>query len=173
MKQRYKICLTVLIALFALTSCTTQEIVEGPYFGQEPPGMTAEVFAPGIVSTEHGEFCSMFSADGKEFIESGVYTYQPQDTSTTVTIRWSKSKDGSLVGEYTDSEGLKIAYTLKITGDKSFKTESTAPDGRTLETVGHIDDDGKVHTKETMRAPDGTLAFSSKNVLSRKATTSE
>jgi hypothetical protein len=39
----------------------------GPYLGQRLPGITPEVFAPGIISTEKHEFSSCFSPDGKEF----------------------------------------------------------------------------------------------------------
>jgi hypothetical protein len=39
----------------------------GPYLGQEPPGDTPEVFAPGIVSTGMTELNSVFSPDGREF----------------------------------------------------------------------------------------------------------
>jgi hypothetical protein len=49
----------------------------GPYLGQKPPGMTPEVFAPGIVSTpEFREYSGAFSPDGKEYyffrLENGV-----------------------------------------------------------------------------------------------------
>jgi hypothetical protein len=37
------------------------------YLGQTPPGITAELFAPGIVSTEAVELNSVFSPDGREF----------------------------------------------------------------------------------------------------------
>ncbi|MCP5049965.1 MAG: hypothetical protein GY940_22550, partial [bacterium] len=36
--------------------------------GQEPPGMTPEVFAPGIISTNRHEGCSGFTKDGNLFI---------------------------------------------------------------------------------------------------------
>lgn len=39
----------------------------GPYLGQTPPGMTPEVFAPGIVSTENWEVSGVFSPDMNEF----------------------------------------------------------------------------------------------------------
>jgi L-ascorbate metabolism protein UlaG (beta-lactamase superfamily) len=39
----------------------------GPYLGQRPPGMTPEIFAPGIVSTGLDELNSAFSPDGSEF----------------------------------------------------------------------------------------------------------
>ncbi|TFG74500.1 MAG: hypothetical protein E4H23_11920 [Chrysiogenales bacterium] len=38
----------------------------GPYLGQKPPGMTAEIFAPGILSTSNPEVCISFTPDGKE-----------------------------------------------------------------------------------------------------------
>ena len=39
----------------------------GPYLGQKPPGMMPEIFAPGIVSSEHQEHSSLsFSPDAKE-----------------------------------------------------------------------------------------------------------
>ena len=41
--------------------------VKGPYLGQEPPGITPKVFAPGIVSTERWEYGGVFSPDMKEF----------------------------------------------------------------------------------------------------------
>jgi len=37
------------------------------YLGQTPPGTTAELFTPGIVSTEAVELNSVFSPDGREF----------------------------------------------------------------------------------------------------------
>ena len=42
-------------------------VLKGEYLGQKPPGITPEVFAPGIVSTSRGEFNAAFSPDGKEF----------------------------------------------------------------------------------------------------------
>ncbi|MFC1564743.1 hypothetical protein ACFL6G_07380 [candidate division KSB1 bacterium] len=42
----------------------------GPYLGQDPPGITPEVFAPGIVSTEKDEINAVFSPDGNEFFFS-------------------------------------------------------------------------------------------------------
>lgn len=41
--------------------------IKGPYLGQEPPGPTPKVFAPGIVSTEHRDFSGFFTPDMKEF----------------------------------------------------------------------------------------------------------
>jgi hypothetical protein len=42
-------------------------VLSGPYFGQKPPGMRAELFAPGIVSSEyHDDGSPAFSTDGRE-----------------------------------------------------------------------------------------------------------
>jgi len=42
--------------------------VSGPYFGQGPPGLTPEIFAPGIISTaKGGEFAGVFTPDGREY----------------------------------------------------------------------------------------------------------
>ena len=41
---------------------------KGPYFGQEPPGLTAEVFMDGVISTREGaEMNAGFSGSGREF----------------------------------------------------------------------------------------------------------
>jgi hypothetical protein len=37
------------------------------YLGQTPPGTTAELFAPGIISTDAVELNSVFTPDGREF----------------------------------------------------------------------------------------------------------
>ncbi len=42
--------------------------LQGPYLGQTPPGLTPEVFAPGIVSTtEHRDYSAFFTPDLTEF----------------------------------------------------------------------------------------------------------
>lgn len=42
-------------------------VLKGPYMGQTPPGMTAEVFAPGIVSTDAWEVEGVFAPGMHEF----------------------------------------------------------------------------------------------------------
>lgn len=51
----------------------------GVYFGQQPPGLTPERFAPGFISMEDRyELNSIFSADGAEFYFS-VSTTTPEE----------------------------------------------------------------------------------------------
>lgn len=42
-------------------------ILESPYIGQKPPGLTPEVFAPGIVSKEYRDWTGFFTPDMKEY----------------------------------------------------------------------------------------------------------
>ncbi len=42
-------------------------VLGGPYFGQKPPGLIPEVFAPGIVTTKNWEIGAVFTPDMKEF----------------------------------------------------------------------------------------------------------
>ena len=42
-------------------------LLEGPYMGQEPPGRMAEVFAPGVISTDGWELQAVFAPGMKEF----------------------------------------------------------------------------------------------------------
>lgn len=42
-------------------------VLQSPYLGQKPPGLTPEVFAPGLVSTEHRDNNAFFAPDMKAF----------------------------------------------------------------------------------------------------------
>ena len=65
------------------------QTAQGPYFGQKPPGMTPEIFAPGIVSTDAHEFSSSFTPDGKEF-----YFTRRESGQIPTLIMVSKCVDG-------------------------------------------------------------------------------
>jgi hypothetical protein len=60
--------------------------LKGPYFGQKPPGMKPEIFAPEIISTEVSEGCSYFSKDGQLYLfarggskEPGIFIMEQKD----------------------------------------------------------------------------------------------
>lgn len=69
-------------------------VVSGPYFGQKPPGMRAEMFAPGIVSSEHhDDGPPAFSADGRECFWRVIG--QRDSTNTIPGIMfWSREENG-------------------------------------------------------------------------------
>jgi Tol biopolymer transport system component len=61
----------VIFSIFYFISSTLSAkddfpVLKGPYLGQKPPGMTPEIFAPGIISTGHSESHPFFTPDGKE-----------------------------------------------------------------------------------------------------------
>lgn len=60
----------LLVIMIVAIIVVTREIdfpkLTGPYLGQKPPGMTPEIFAPGIVSGPFDERICFFSPDGRE-----------------------------------------------------------------------------------------------------------
>ncbi|WP_125558485.1 PD40 domain-containing protein [Pseudoalteromonas rubra] len=64
--------LLVMLLSASLTSTISQaeqvsDVLTGPYLGQQKPGTTPQVFAPGAVSTQHRDYNAFFSPDMKEF----------------------------------------------------------------------------------------------------------
>jgi Tol biopolymer transport system component len=58
--------LTLLLFLIGCSEKNDFPVLQGPYIGQTPPGMTPEIFAPGIISTGKHELMLSFTPDGKE-----------------------------------------------------------------------------------------------------------
>lgn len=87
-----KVCLSCLAAILWMNAspCSGQEqpIARGPYLGQEPPGLTPTLFAPGIISTDKRELNSVFTPDGDEF----YFAYS--EGSGQYTIMVTKQVDG-------------------------------------------------------------------------------
>jgi hypothetical protein len=75
--------------LHGQTSDSGFPLLEGPYLGQERPGETPEVFAPGVVSTPAHEFSCSLTADGKEFYFARRH---PELDKTVVMV--TKLRDG-------------------------------------------------------------------------------
>ena len=73
----------------------------GPYLGQKPPGMTPEIFAPGIISTGFSERLAAFTPDGKELFyvlwgaPHGVILQMKE-----VNGQWSKPEVAPFSGRY-------------------------------------------------------------------------
>jgi hypothetical protein len=76
----------------------------GPYFGQEPPGMTAEMFAPGFISTDRSEINSVFAPDRHEF----YFTTWTRDAGTKMLVtsefdgRWTRPEVASFSNHNSD-----------------------------------------------------------------------
>ena len=67
LNNKFIILSIISILLLSNSGCNQRKNIN-LFLGQEPPGTTPKIFAPGIVSTdEHHEFSCSFSPDGKEF----------------------------------------------------------------------------------------------------------
>ncbi len=89
--------LGVLLRMAWISLGSAQEIPEGPYLGQNPPGLEPEVFAPGIVTLANRfEFNGSITPNGREFyftVSSTSYTankvmvtYQKDGVWTTPAV---------------------------------------------------------------------------------------
>ncbi len=59
-------CQMAIVAIAAMAHQSDLPKLNGPYLGQKPPGMSAELFAPGILSTSNPDICISFTPDGRE-----------------------------------------------------------------------------------------------------------
>ena len=115
-------CLLFILAL-SPTACAAQEEgppPTGPYLGQEPPGLTPVVFAPGLVSTEQNELNAAFSPDGTEIYFS--VSQAGQNTIVAIKLengRWTGRSVVAFSGEYSDvdpfvsADGERLYYSSK------------------------------------------------------------
>ncbi len=91
------------------------QVLEGPYLGQKPPGVTPEVFAPGIISTKGWEYGVVFAPSMKEiyFIrEIDVETDPKQEfvVFENKENRWHERVISPRVGTPTLSPDGKFMY---------------------------------------------------------------
>lgn len=82
-------CLLLIATISTFAQQTEFPKLTGPYLGQKPPGMTPELFAQGIVSTELHEFSCCFSPDGNEF-----YFSRRHPQLNYPVLMFSKAVDG-------------------------------------------------------------------------------
>ena len=98
MKTSRFLFLTFAIVIFLIACNSKKHNLKGRelppeedlYLGQKAPGLIPEVFAPGIVTTEHAEFFGNFSPDLREFYfkrKGGKYK-----KSTLVVIQYKNSR---------------------------------------------------------------------------------
>jgi len=121
MCRKFEYLLLVVIILMIGTVCAQKRtsdfpILAGPYLGQKPPGMTPEIFAPGIISTGYSERQIAFTQDGKElFLWLG-------ENRPYCTILWTKETD----------DGRNSLQVAPFSGKHVDMKFSISPDGRTF-----------------------------------------
>ncbi|XOV77564.1 MAG: hypothetical protein ACFHVJ_11445 [Aestuariibacter sp.] len=67
-------------------------VLKGPYLGQTPPGLTATVFAPGIVSTDSWGDAGRFSPDMTEFYVQRWRIHDDKRETESVTFKQKNNK---------------------------------------------------------------------------------
>jgi WD40 repeat protein len=109
---------TILIIIFSGNIALSQKPIEkdfdyselkGNYFGQKPPGITPELFAPDIFHKIKPEwvFCTEFTPDLKEFYFTEYDTISNIDRimyMLCVDDIWTKPKVASFSGNYNDND---------------------------------------------------------------------
>jgi len=107
------ISLNTVFAQEKIENDANHPILEGPYLGQKPPGLTPEVFAPGILSTKHRDGGISFTPDMKEFY------FSRKDLKTgkwwlvvfrSENNRWRESVVGPRVGRPTLAPDGKVMH---------------------------------------------------------------
>ncbi len=138
MKRKATLC-GVTFFLISLATLSAQEDdfprLLGPYLGQKTPGMTAEMFAPGLISTElHDDAAPAFSPDGKEVYFRIVYKIDGRYYGTIFCSReqtgvWSKPVVASFSGRIFNgvvafsTDGKRIYTTVNTATDGSFNMD--------------------------------------------------
>ncbi len=104
-------------------------LLQGPYLGQDPPGVEPMMFAPGVVSTNTREWSTAFTPDGLElffgvYTEGSAYILHMQH----VKGRWTEPEVASFSGKHTD-----LDLTMSPSGNRLYFTsdrpaDATAPE---------------------------------------------
>jgi len=98
------ILLTIFIIGGDLICKEESTVLKGPYLGEEPPGMTAKIFAPGTISTGlHDDYGPAISKDGNE-IYFRIYG-KPHPIICVIKCvdrKWGKPEVASFSGKYAD-----------------------------------------------------------------------
>jgi len=97
-------CLLIVAAIIMNARQPEFPKLPGPYLGQKPPGMTPEIFAPGIISTNSDEYGIAFTPDGNEFYFTRMGGALSQSTIMVMKQEWSGPRVASFSGTYADSE---------------------------------------------------------------------
>lgn len=126
--------LVLLIAL-SITACLTHReesgsttVIRGDYFGQTPPGDSARLFAPGIISTGMNERDFAITPDGNEIFfcrEAGNYRYATIFYSRRSDDVWSSPEvfkfctnpDYKYIEPHLSPDGAKLYFISTMPAD--------------------------------------------------------
>jgi Tol biopolymer transport system component len=120
------ISITLLLSLLVFSSkCFSQDgfpVIEGPYFGQTPPGLTPKIFAPGTVSIngryEYGisfspELDEMYFSGQKKDETADIYfsKLEGKEWTSIQKINLTKGNKAGEMEPFVSHDGKKIYFT--------------------------------------------------------------
>lgn len=122
--------------LSVISNCQTNQtdfpVLKGPYPGQKTPGMTPEIFAPGIISTDQFEFGGTFSHDGTEY----YFTQNPDNQGSENRIYFTKLEN--------ETWAEPINMETEINATKTEFKGNVSPDGKYFFFHRSIKDNGDI-----------------------------
>ena len=132
MKSNFVLLSIILISGTLLIFCSQNteskfSELKGSYLGQKPPGMKAEIFAPGLISAGAQELNITFSPDGKEVSFTVITpgeTYYPEQMG--VFKRWFMMYSRLENGHWTEP----VEFSFNPDRDERYPFFS--PDGKKL-----------------------------------------
>jgi hypothetical protein len=164
---------TIALALMATVASTTAaagDKLEGPYLGQTPPGLTPEVFAPGIVSTKEWEYGAVFAPGMKELYWVREVTVDSELVQQFVVLeqkdgQWHERVIGDRSGTPTlsrDGDTMFFGRAYKErTGDGWSEAKRLGPDFENIRIMRvTASDSGTIFFDEATREGDGQMRYS-------------
>ena len=127
LRQKRILFALIVFILILVTGCAKKDdlpVLKGPYLGQTLPGMTPELFAPGIITTQFHEHCSpAFSPDGTEVYWSVFINFWGPQVILMMRMekdRWTRPEVAPFSGQYSDGnpcfshDGKKIFFYMDL-----------------------------------------------------------
>ncbi|MBE0679623.1 MAG: PD40 domain-containing protein [Bacteroidales bacterium] len=129
--------LLLLVLAISVTSCLSNYkesskslVIRGDYFGQTPPGDSARLFAPGIISTGMNERDFAITPDGNEIFfcrEAGNYRYATIFYSRRSDDVWSSPEvfefctnpEYKYIEPHLSPDGTKLYFISTMTADSA------------------------------------------------------
>jgi len=131
LKLKTRLSAALFLNVIIFSTCLSQPNfpdLKGPYLGQKPPGLTAELFAPGILSTEANEFNAAFTPP----LDAVYFTSTLESGQDIMVIekkneKWQKRRQAAFSGKYRDvdpfisPDGRKLFFSSNrpLKGDKA------------------------------------------------------
>jgi hypothetical protein len=186
MKNGMTLMLMLSLTIVRDGASPAQELPDGPYFGQAPPGRTPEIFAEGFVSKQGSiELHPRFSADGTEFLYMSaggddsskqarfraIHLIRKDDKWRSSDIRILAGRDDASGAQYSP-DGRIISFLVPQSGESEYMTDIFVR----YQVRGAWSDPaplpGPINTEHREASHsftnDGTLYFVSNNRLLRK-----